>query len=237
MQALGNPVPRLVWQWEGKWYDVPITSHDVLMLARAVNEEGYPREGVAWALIQRTAWLHTKGKKISLGRLVEQYAQPLNPAWFPEGAKHKAEVARLERLGDFAGALTEQNRATLRPAKAAKGWNDLSEETRKVVTNIMTGQSQSPVVGAVHYWASRGPDFLSNQAKKPELTLLDRGYGFGAGRNVFFAEKGSSKFGGVRIQDGHGVIPGGGGMLTAGMASGPIIVGLLLGYAAWKWFT
>jgi len=239
MTQLGNPIPRFVWQWRGAFYQLPVTPSDILMLARAVDSEGYPREGVAWALIQRAAWLNTNGKKISLGKLVEQYAQPLNPLWFPTGPKHLAEVARLQRLGDIAGAATEQNRALLRPAKAKKLWHELGAETRQVITDIMVGKSQSPVTGATHYWASRGPDFLSNQARKPDLVLLDPGYGFGPGRNVFFAEKGGAKFGGVKVQDGNGSIPGGGGILTAGMGNGggPIVIGLLLGYAAWKWFS
>lgn len=237
MQSLGNPQAKLIWQWQGHWYSLPISAQDVLTLARAVDVEGYPREGVAWCLIQRAAWLRSQGRQVSLGKLVEQYAQPINPAWFPTGPKHRAEVARLERVGDTAGAQGERARAERRPEKAGKSWEQLNAETRQVITDILSGQSKSPVTGAVHYWASRGPDFASNQVKKPELILLDRGYGFGPGRNVFFAEKGSTKFGGVMVQHGAGAFPNGGGMLLSNMQPGPIVVGLLLSYLAWKWLS
>lgn len=227
---------KLVWQWNGHWYSLPISKADVLMLGRAVEEEGFPQAGVAWALIQRAAWLRSKGVKITLGKLVEQYAQPLNPLWFPSGAKHQAEVARQLRLGNEQGAQDEIARAQRRPGKASKGWNEFSPETRKVVTEILSGQSKSPVTGAVHYWASRAPDFAGNQARKPELILLDRGYGFGPGRNVFFAEKGSERFGGVRVVNGDKAWPGGGGMQVAGMGGGSIFVGAIVGYLAWKWW-
>lgn len=237
MQNLGNPESRLVWQWKGHWYSLPISAQDVLTLARAVDVEGYPQEGVAWALIQRAAWIRSQGKTVRLGKLVEQYAQPINPAWFLNGPKHLAEVARLENLGDMAGVAAERAKAERRPEKANKAWGQLAPETRNVVTDIMLGKSRSPVIGAVHYWASRGNDFTSNQLRKPELVLLDRGYGFGPGRNVFFAEKGASNFGGVLIQHGGGAIPNGGGMLQAGMGPGTIVAGLLISYLAWKWLS
>lgn len=209
------------------------------MLARAVDEEGYPREGVAWALIQRAAWLRTKGVQVSLGKLSQQYAQPINPAWFPTGAKHLAEIARLSRLGDSAGVAAENARAVTRVKKASQSWEMLEPETHEVIGQILAGSSKSPVKGAVHYWASRAQDFLGNQAKKPDLILLDRGYGFGPGRNVFFAEKGSEKFGDVRVLDGNKSWPGGGGLAIAGMAGNPgaLLAGAFLGYLAWKWFT
>lgn len=216
---------RLTWKWNGKQYTLPINRDDVIMLARAVEEEGYPEEGVAWALIQRAAWLNMQGNNVRLGKLVEQYAQPINPAWFPGGPKHKEEIARLERLGDRQGVLDEQARAIRRRAKAAKQWHEMSEKTRTIIGKILLNQLPNPVQGAVHYWASRAPDFAGNQARKPNLVLLDRGFGFGKGRNVFFAAKGSEAFQGIRV---HGVALGFGfaGLLVAG----------LVGMAVWKGF-
>src|SRR6185369_2745015 len=127
----------------------------------------------------------------------------INPTWFPTGAKHLAEIARLERLGDYQGVQAENIRADTRIAKSRQSWEMLEPETRDVIGQILTGFSKSPVRGAVHYWASHAPDFQGNQAKRPDLVLLDRGYGFGNGRNVFFAEKGSENFGDIRVIDGN----------------------------------
>lgn len=233
-----NNGAKLIWQWGGHWYSLPFSRDDVLSLARAVNEEGHPREGVAWALLQRVAWLRTRGAQISVGKLVQQYAQPINPSWFPTGAKHLAEIARLERVGDLVGVQAENNRAKARIGKAAKPWQMLDPETKEIIERLLSGATQSPVKGAVHYWASHGADFAANQAKKPELVLLDRGYGFGPGNNVFFAEKGSQNFGGIRVLNGNESNPGDGGLLVAGMGNPMgLFAGAFIGYLAWEWLS
>ena len=226
ISSSGKPKSASIrWIWNGKQYNLPISAEDILMLARAVQEEGYPQEGVAWALLQRVAWLNTTGTPYKLGKLVQDYAQPINPEWFPTGKKHQAEVLRLKEAGDFQEAQAEVNRAARRPAKAARSWESLNTETQNVIRRIMSGASKSPVPGAVHYWASRGPDFATNQAKKPGMILLDRGYGFGPGRNVFFAVKGSEKFGGLRIDSGSQGFPWG---------SLAIAVGGFIAFKIWK---
>ena len=217
------------WTWKGKKYRLGLTPQDVLIWARAVDEEGYPQVGVAWALLQRAAWLTTLGKPMSLGALVTAYAQPINPAWFPGGPKHEAEIARLERVGDTAGIQDEKARAARRPGKASKPWENISATTKKVITDILSGASKSPVVGAVHYWKTHGPDFATNQAAKPGLTLLDRGFGY-KNTNVFFAEKGAESFGNLALQ---GSISNIAEFLNG---SGKVIGLMALGFLAWKWF-
>lgn len=230
-ESASPPYAKFVWSWNGRKYDLPVSAKDVLVWARAVDAEGYPEIGVAWALLQRAAWLKVQGKAISLGSLVEQYAQPINPAWFPQGAKHLAEMERLLSTGDTQAASSEEARATARVKLANKEWSEISADTKRVLMSIISGQSRTPVVGAVHYWASRGPDFISNQARKPELILLDRGYGFGPGRNVFFADKGSTRFG-------ANITPEGGRPSLAGLADiGPLMVMTLLGVVTWKWLS
>jgi len=236
MQSSGDSQgARLVWQWAGHWYSLPVSPADVLTLARAVEYEGNPRDAVAWTLLQRAAYVRSHGKAVSIGRLIEQYAQPINPAWFPTGQKHLDEMARLGRIGDAAGARAEQGKAELRVSRARAPWDALSDETRGVVWRVVTGQTPSPVVGAVHYWASRGPDFLSNQAKRPELVLLDTGEGFGPGHNVFFAEPGEH-LGTVRVENGQKALPGG-EMVLAGMSGPGVLVAGVLAALAWKWLT
>lgn len=223
MQSSGDKAARLTWKWQGRQWSLPINADDILWLARAVDEEGYPAEGVAWALIQRAAWLNMQGNKVRLGKLIQQYAQPINPAWFPEGPLHQAEIARLKRIGDAQGVIDEEARSIRRRAKAAQTWKDIDPNTKRIIAKILRNELPSPVPGAVHYWASRAPDFAGNQAKKPGLVLLDRGYGFGKGRNVFFAAKDSLDFAGIRVA----------GVATGLGLAGLIIVGLV-GFALWK---
>lgn len=236
MQSLGDSQSaRLVWQWAGHWYSLPITPSDVLTLARAVEFEGSPRESVAWALLQRAAYVRSHGKAVSIGKLIEQYAQPINPSWFPTGSKHLDEMARLARVGDVAGARDEAARAEVRISRARAPWESLSDETRGVVTGILRGESASRVPGAVHYWASHGPDYLSNQAKRPELVLIDTGEGFGKGQNVFFAEPGT-RLGNVRVENGHKVLPGP-DVLLAGVSGPGLLVASAVAALVWKWLT
>lgn len=226
--------PQLTWTWQGKAYSLPLTSEDILTLARAVEHEGYPHEGVAWTLIQRAAWLNTRGTKVSLAALVKGYAQPINPKWFPEGQKHKDWVAYLEKQGRHGEAMAEVARAKSRPGKAALTWSSLSQKTRDIVSALARGNTASPLLGAVHYWASRAPKgmgegdaFALNQQKKPELILLRTPYGSVAGRNVFFAEKGSERFGNVRIVNARDLVPEGNGPF--GPSGGNSLVGALVG--------
>lgn len=77
----------------------PLTwdENDRLWLLRAVEAEGEPRDLVAQTLVNRWAWLwdETPGRWLTLAELVRAYAQPVNPAWFPDG---KLFLAQLDKL-------------------------------------------------------------------------------------------------------------------------------------------
>lgn len=221
---------EIKWIWEGKPFSLPLTRDDVLALARAVDAEGYPKEGVTWALLQRAAWLHSHGKPLSVQKVVTSYAQPINPLWFPGGEKHVAEVARLKRIGDERGAQAEMQRAVTRLRKAAKPWEQLAPDTREVIEKVLDGRLKSPFPHVTHYWASRAPDFAGNQARKPNLQLIDAGYGFKG--NVFFAEKAKEWLRPLTLVNTSNLLKAATspGVLTP-LAAG---VGLLLLYAAWK---
>ncbi len=237
MQSSSKPTASLTWTWKGVPYTLPISASDMLMLARAIEHEGYPEEGVAWAMLQRAAWLSMLGKPINLGALVQAYSQPINPVWFANGAKHAAEMDRLRRIGDYEGAQRESIAAERRTKQATKPWEALSANTKSLVERLLRGQSKSPVKGAVHFWASRGPHFATNQAAQPAFILLDRGFGFGKGRNVFFAVKGSENFGGVSVRHGEQAWPGPTPLAPDRAASLALAGGLAIvaGLAAWKW--
>jgi len=224
------------WVWENQRFSMPVGKEDILQLARAVEHEGYPEVGVAWALIQRTAWLWSHGMRFNLGRLVTAYAQPINPLWFPGGKKHDEEMARLSKLGDAAGQLNESSRALARVSKAATPWGEISSKTKKVIADILNNLSTSPVLGAVHYWKSHGMTFAENQAARPTLVLMDKGYGFGPGRNVFFAESKSGGFGGISVLNGSKAWPGETQNVAGVGDAGKIVLAAALGYFAWRYF-
>lgn len=237
MQSSGEQgASKLVWSYKGHSYSLPFAASDILQLARAIEQEGAPQEGVAWALLQRAAWLTSQGQRVNLGALVSAYAQPINPAWFPGGAKHEAEVTRLQNNGDFEGAKAEIARAAKRPVNASLEWAEISPGVKVLVESILSGASTSPVPGAVHYWATRGPDFATNQAKKPDMLLLDRGYGFKK-TNVFFGFKGHEDFGrDLRVVGGKNAWPGEAPLLVANvMSPQTLLAGAVVGVLFWKW--
>lgn len=61
-------------------------------MARALQGEGEPLEHVAQTLVNRWAWLAdlSPGRFPTLTSLIRAYAQPVNPEWFPLGAKQLA---------------------------------------------------------------------------------------------------------------------------------------------------
>jgi hypothetical protein len=223
---------KMVWSWKGKTYSMPITVDDVITLARAIQFEGPPSDSVAWTLIQRAAWLWTNGNQVGLGSLVEQYAQPINPAWFPNGAKHIAEIERLTRLGDTAGVASENKKALARVAKANTRWSQLSSDTQSLVARILAGESTSPLTGSVHYWMTRGPTFVMNQNAKPTLSLINTGVW--SATNVFFAEKDSGGFGGIQFINGLAAYPG--VVLPASESIGLKAIACFVGgYVGWRY--
>lgn len=64
-----------------------MTAEDRLWLLRAVQVEGPSLAQVSQVLVNCFAYLHSRRPQLcpSLVWLVRSYAQPVNPAWFPEG--------------------------------------------------------------------------------------------------------------------------------------------------------
>jgi len=223
----------LSWTWRGKPFKYTVTPADVLELARAVHLEGAPQSGVLWTLVQRFAFLYASGQSKSLADFVQNYAQPLNPEWFPNGSRFLEHHRDLLKAGKVKEAATELKKATARPAKARLTWEQLPLTVRHLVESVVSGNrpvSRAP--GALHYWASRATSVMKpseakryNASRRPELTLLDVGAGFGPGVNVFFSsvESGNLK----RLRFGRDVNNGaiGGALLVA-----------VLGYALYHYW-
>jgi hypothetical protein len=127
-----------------------LTNEDYLTLLRAVEFEGEPRDGVAWTLLQRFAFLYPQFR--SFTDFIRAYAQPINPLWFPNGVKHVDWVRTLVSKGKTAEAEDEKRRAAKRVQYAATPLEKISSTTKDVVDTVFN-LGVSPVPGAVHYRA------------------------------------------------------------------------------------
>lgn len=138
-----------------------VTDDDRLWLARAVEAEGEPRDLVAQTLVNRWAWLVDQGAfRASLGELVRQYAQPVNPRWFPDG---DLAIAEMQRTTD----PTERARLMQRAERRRDVFSRAQLFTQPTVAAVVKAVSGPITIppGAVHY-APRTP------ARDRELVLL-----------------------------------------------------------------
>lgn len=73
-----------------------VTPEDELWLLRAVEAEGPVEQQVAQTLVNCFAYLHSRKPKScpTLTWLIRNYAQPLNPRWYPDGDLFKRWNAR-----------------------------------------------------------------------------------------------------------------------------------------------
>lgn len=121
-----------------------ITASDIQWLSRAVEHEGAPQGDVAKTLVNLFAYLWTrqgeKGASKDLGTLVQAYSSPVDPLWFPDGAKHiqyaaklsgaalAAENAAASRRQDVYSVQTSFSPSTIAAVKAAVSdgaiWNE-----------------------------------------------------------------------------------------------------------------
>ncbi|MDH5644460.1 MAG: hypothetical protein OEZ01_00545 [Candidatus Heimdallarchaeota archaeon] len=189
------------WTKNSRAFEYSATDDDALTLARAVAREGRPYDAVAWTLVQRFAWLWPKYP--TLAELVQAYAQPVNPRWFPGGDLHQRKVARLRRAGDDAGIADEERRAANRVEYASRAWDELPEAARLAALDAIEAEGESPVPGAVHFRASAAPKgaskkqgfdraqrYAAGRADLADVVRIPAGYGPGV--NWFFSTPGST---------------------------------------------
>lgn len=128
-----------------------LTAEDFLELARAVEFEGPPQDCVAWTLLQRFAFLYPLYK--SLAVFIRAYAQPINPAWFPNGPLHQKWAASLRSKGNAAAADKEVKAAQKRVVNASRSLESLSRKTHDTLAHVFTAGAATPVPGSTHYRA------------------------------------------------------------------------------------
>jgi hypothetical protein len=89
-----------------------VTAADILWLLRAVEAEGPDEYQVAAVLVNGFMWNRSQGGKGNLTGWVRAYAQPINPAWYLNGAKHreklKATTSEAERTRLIAKARVRE---------------------------------------------------------------------------------------------------------------------------------
>ncbi|HKY36512.1 MAG TPA: hypothetical protein VJN18_11270 [Polyangiaceae bacterium] len=150
---------------------------DRLWLLRAIEAEGEPRDLVAQTLVNRWAWLwdETPGKYIKLVELVRAYAQPVNPAWYPDGKLFLGQLAKLPEAQRAQAVLRANARRDVHSTRT-----QFSPRTVVAVDTALRGPVSIPP-GALH--------FAATSIDRPDLPVLvpaesDR-------HNVIYGEAGS----------------------------------------------
>lgn len=130
------------------------TPDDRLWLLRAVEAEGEPRDLVAQVLVNRWAmfWDELPGKYTSLGELVRAYAQPVNPAWFPDGRRYLQSVSAHQDDADYHALL----RRAIQRRDVHSTRTHFSPGTLAAVDQALRGPIVIPP-GALHYAAATSP--------------------------------------------------------------------------------
>lgn len=136
-----------------------VTDEDVLWLLRAVAGEGPVRDEVAGTLVNGFVWARTQsGFPGTLAAWVRAYAQPVSPAWFPDGEKFKAQLAGVSDASQRAKLLAK---ATARRDVHSKR-TSFDSAVRSAVARALDGVASIPE-NAIDYAA-------------PELDATRKGY-------------------------------------------------------------
>lgn len=143
-----------------------VTELDRLWLLRAVEAEGEPREYVARALINLFAWARENGKAIgeSLTKTVRAYAQPVNPDWFPGGAKvpWSADKEVLQRaamrrdIHSMRMSFSPDTREAVEKALSSSWHEDWTDYAAPGVTHKSYQRRSADVKGKNTFW-TRAP--------------------------------------------------------------------------------
>ena len=127
---------------------------------RAVEREGQPRPLVAQTLVNRFAWLHSRGHYPTLESFVRAYAQPVNPRWYPAGDLHQAAVNKIRNRTDITPAVKTEQIAELE--RRATNRRDVfavsSHFAPAVIEAVDQALERGPLdigPGTVHYAAAR----------------------------------------------------------------------------------
>lgn len=145
------------------------TAQDELWLLRAVAAEGAPRARVARALVNGFMLSRIRGSKGTLARFVRSYAQPVNPAWYPDGAlflahpRTPAQMAAAVKRRDVHSAKSTFDAETRDAVARALNTPFPSDVTDYAAENVDATSKgylsrSEPVRGENRFW-TRAPGF------------------------------------------------------------------------------
>lgn len=166
-----------------------VTPDDKLWLLRAVEQEGAPRDQVARTLVNLFVYLlntqGATGASKDLTTLVRCYASPVNPLWYPSGAKHVLYVAKLRKQG-LTVKIEQENEAAKLRQTVHSTQTKFSPKTIDAVNNALSmgWTSDWTDYAAPHVDASKRYErrtesvqgkntFWSRAPKWPGYTLID----------------------------------------------------------------
>lgn len=185
--------PVIRWTVNGSERQYQLTETDVLDLTRAAWREGEPIVGVLWTLIQRYITLIDTKRWASLSLYLRSYVQPINPAWFTNGAKH---LAKLEKLKTASEKNAEIERAKKREEYARTPLHRIPLKYRNIVKGVLMGTTPSPNKEAQHFAASTAKASMNEATAKKRADAfgkarhlgdaLDLGVGYGPKVNWFY---------------------------------------------------
>lgn len=190
--------PSIQWRKGGVSHSYKLRENDVIWFARALWREGAPRAAVGYTLLQRFAALYPKYS--TLTQFIRAYAQPLNPAWFPTGQRHKRKIARLKKDNRHIEASKEIERAKKRVTYSHTPWSEIPEQYRNLTERLLTGAVPNPTPTAIHFCASQAKRGATHDQARAaaEQYAQKKGLGppvavpggYGLGMNWFFESRG-----------------------------------------------
>lgn len=186
--------PLLKWSNDDREFQYIVTDQDRAWFARAIWREGTPRVAVGYTLLQRFASLYPKYQ--TFAKFLRAYCQPINPAWYTTGFRHKRLLKSLRKKRDAQGIAAEIERARRRERYSTTPVAQIPENYRILADRILTGAPHNPVPTAEHFCISLAPSGASHavavdaarryaERKRLPEPLAVAG-GFGRGNNWFF---------------------------------------------------
>jgi hypothetical protein len=180
-----------------------ITETDKDKLLKACAYEGKPQTAVCWTLLQRFAFIYPKFK--TLDAFITSYVQPINPAWFVAGKKHKAYIERISKQytgNELKLKIADANRRAVNRKKYATSVVT-DNKYIDIIESIFNLSVPSPGYNIIHYCTSFASIKDSEAAAKQkaiafglkkQMILVDFEQSFLPGTNWFYTTKKAINF-------------------------------------------
>jgi hypothetical protein len=221
LNQLASKKPVIYISKNGATTPYTLTVDDYTDLLRAVEREGPPKLAVAWCLLQRFGLLYPLYD--SLSTFVKAYAQPINPQWFSNGARHLAEIKKLK---DSLLIARENTQASQREGWAKTPLASISADTHNIADAIFGGGAISPVPFATHYAAPITRKSIAEATKARADFAAKRGYSVEAVGNILTDNwfYGEAPMRGVQVSTGQSEPTHATAFTTFAIAGGTVLI-------------